>query len=337
VMIPPLNRYVPALSKNELVKTVTNRDIQFTSFNGKDYPLCFLDEKTPLLFQWFERNPARFGKNDIPIINTEKNPYLNNIIKAATIEKERLIGIFVDGDFFPGQKDAFSKLEYDYENIKVIYRNDIDFSMYDKKLSEIYMENISKQESMPEEKRDCHLLQLLKKELSDIQEGNDSLIKSYLLDKGHVWFDFYRNMAMLKAGQLFLEADKAGCYDLSTNSGCIYLDTDMIITEKLGGIYIPDGIAVHVERIDGRASMENGIIAVDRNNHPALLAGLEIMHTKFDADPYSDGVCNGIRKHFNYSLNEDYNSFCDFIEFKHDNIIMNTSQFTQSSWARHVQ
>ncbi|EBC7516087.1 T3SS effector NleB, partial [Salmonella enterica] len=24
------------------------------------------------------------------------------------------------------------------------------------------------------------------------------------------------------------------------------------------------------------------------------------------------------------------------IEFKHDNIIMNTSQFTQSSWARHV-
>ncbi|EEF6566510.1 type III secretion system protein, partial [Salmonella enterica] len=26
-MIPPLNRYVPALSKNELVKTVTNRDI----------------------------------------------------------------------------------------------------------------------------------------------------------------------------------------------------------------------------------------------------------------------------------------------------------------------
>ncbi|EEB7311590.1 hypothetical protein DCU48_23730, partial [Salmonella enterica subsp. enterica serovar Typhimurium] len=51
VMIPPLNRYVPALSKNELVKTVTNRDIQFTSFNGKDYPLCFLDEKTPLLFQ----------------------------------------------------------------------------------------------------------------------------------------------------------------------------------------------------------------------------------------------------------------------------------------------
>ncbi|ECK5191086.1 T3SS effector NleB, partial [Salmonella enterica] len=26
-----------------------------------------------------------------------------------------------------------------------------------------------------------------------------------------------------------------------------------------------------------------------------------------------------------------------FIEFKHDNIIMNTSQFTQSSWARQVQ
>ncbi|WP_435673764.1 hypothetical protein [Salmonella enterica] len=28
----------------------------------------------------------------------------------------------------------------------------------------------------------------MKKELSDIQEDNDSLIKSYLLDKGHVWY-----------------------------------------------------------------------------------------------------------------------------------------------------
>ncbi len=98
------------------------------------------------------------------------------------------------------------------------------------------MENISKQESMPEEKG-LSFTAAIEKELSDIQEDNDSLIKSYLLDKGHVWFDFYRNMAMLKAGQLFSEADKVGCYDLSTNSGCIYLDADMIITEKLGYIY----------------------------------------------------------------------------------------------------
>ncbi|MGD3088806.1 hypothetical protein ACP814_14675, partial [Escherichia coli] len=28
----------------------------------------------------------------------------------------------------------------------------------------------------------------------------------------------------------------------------------------------------------------------------------------------------------------DYNHFCDFIEFKHQNIIMNTSQYTGSSW-----
>lgn len=98
------------------------------------------------------------------------------------------------------------------------------------------MENISKQESMPEEKGIVIYCSYWK-ELSDIQEDNDSLIKSYLLDKGHVWFDFYRNMAMLKAGQLFPEADKVGCYDLSTNSGCIYLDADMIITEKLG-VYI---------------------------------------------------------------------------------------------------
>lgn len=132
---------------------------------------------------------------------------------------------------------------------------------------------------------------------------------------------------MLKVGQLFLEVDKVGCYDLLINSGCIYFDVDMIIMEKLGGIYILDGIVVYVERIDGCVFMENGIIVVDCNNYLVLFVGLEIMYIKFDVDFYFDGVCNGIRKYFNYFLNEDYNFFCDFIEFKYDNIIMNISQF----------
>ncbi|EPB0732209.1 hypothetical protein ACQ9YJ_003401, partial [Salmonella enterica subsp. enterica serovar Infantis] len=29
---------------------------------------------------------------------------------------------------------------------------------------------------------------------------------------------------------------------------------------------------------------------------------------------------------------QDYDAFCDFIEFKHENIIMNTSSLTASSW-----
>lgn len=81
------------------------------SFAGIDYPLLPLDHQTPLVFQWFERNPDRFGQNEIPIINTQKNPYLNNIINAAIIEKERIIGIFVDGDFSKGQRKALGKLE----------------------------------------------------------------------------------------------------------------------------------------------------------------------------------------------------------------------------------
>ncbi|EAT9696043.1 non-LEE encoded effector protein NleB, partial [Salmonella enterica] len=76
-----------------------------------------LDQHTPLLFQWFERNPSRFGENQIPIINTQQNPYLNNIINAAIIEKERTIGVLVDGNFSTGQKKALAKLEKQYENI----------------------------------------------------------------------------------------------------------------------------------------------------------------------------------------------------------------------------
>ncbi|ECH8836939.1 non-LEE encoded effector protein NleB, partial [Salmonella enterica subsp. enterica] len=37
---------------------------------------------------------------------------------------------------------------------------------------------------------------------------------------------------------------------------------------------------------------------------------------------------------FEGSVTQDYNAFCDFIEFKHENIIMNTSSLTTSSWRK---
>lgn len=51
--------------------------------------------------------------------------------------------------------------------------------MYDKKLSDIYLENIHKQESYPASERDNYLLGLLREELKNIPEGKDSLIESY--------------------------------------------------------------------------------------------------------------------------------------------------------------
>lgn len=133
------------------------------SFAGIDNPLLPPDHQTPLVFQWFERNPDRFGQNEIPIINTQKNPYLNNIINAAIIEKERIIGIFVDGDFSKGQRKALGKLEQNYRNIKVIYNSDLNYSMYDKKLTTIYLENITKLEAQSASERDEVLLNGVKK------------------------------------------------------------------------------------------------------------------------------------------------------------------------------
>ncbi|HAI0621974.1 T3SS effector NleB, partial [Escherichia coli] len=49
----------------------------------------------------------------------------------------------------------------------------MDFSMYDKKLSDIYLENIHKQESYPASERDNYLLGLLREELKNIPEGKD--------------------------------------------------------------------------------------------------------------------------------------------------------------------
>ncbi|MBE7985652.1 non-LEE encoded effector protein NleB, partial [Escherichia coli] len=40
----------------------------------------------------------------------------------------------------------------------------------------------------------------------------------------------------------------------------------------------------------------------------------------------------GVKKYFNFTPLHNYNHFCDFVEFKHPNMIMNTSQYTCSSW-----
>ncbi|EFD4239525.1 type III secretion system effector arginine glycosyltransferase NleB, partial [Escherichia coli] len=136
-------------------------------------------------------------------MNTKEHPYLSNIINAAKIENERIIGVLVDGNFTYEQKKEFLSLENEYQNIKIIYRADVDFSMYDKKLSDIYLENIHKQESYPASERDNYLLGLLREELKNIPEGKDSLIESYAKKREHTWFDFFRNLAILKAGSLF--------------------------------------------------------------------------------------------------------------------------------------
>ncbi|EKY38282.1 hypothetical protein EC970010_4123, partial [Escherichia coli 97.0010] len=53
-------------------------------------------------------------------MNTKEHPYLSNIINAAKIENERIIGVLVDGNFTYEQKKEFLSLENEYQNIKII-------------------------------------------------------------------------------------------------------------------------------------------------------------------------------------------------------------------------
>ncbi|EPI9394098.1 NleB family type III secretion system effector arginine glycosyltransferase [Escherichia coli] len=314
------------------VNIVQSSPCQTVSFAGKEYELKVIDEKTPILFQWFEPNPERYKNDEVPIVNTKQHPYLDNVMNTARIESERMIGVFVDGDFSFSQKVAFSKLEQDFENIMIIYRENVDFSMYDRKLSDIYHDIICEQKLRSEAKRDEYLLNLLEKELSKISNAQDSLIYMYAEKRDHTWFDFFRNLALLKAGEIFRCTDNTKNHGVLSGEGCIYLDMDMMLTGKLGVMRAPDGIAVHVDRRNDSVNIENGAIIVNRSNHPALLEGLSFMHKKVDAHPYYDGLGKGIKKYFNFTTLHDYNHFCDFIEFKHKNIIMNTSQYTGSSW-----
>ncbi|EKT94731.1 non-LEE encoded effector protein NleB [Escherichia coli O111:H8 str. CFSAN001632] len=49
-------------------------------------------------------------------MNTKEHPYLSNIINAAKIENERIIGVLGDGNFTYEQKRNFSVLKM---NIKI--------------------------------------------------------------------------------------------------------------------------------------------------------------------------------------------------------------------------
>ncbi|HHO9875394.1 TPA: non-LEE encoded effector protein NleB, partial [Escherichia coli] len=206
------------------VNIVQSSPCQTVSFAGKEYELKVIDEKTPILFQWFEPNPEQYKKDEVPIVNTKQHPYLDNVMNTARIESERMIGVFVDGDFSFSQKVAFSKLEQDFENIMIIYRENVDFSMYDRKLSDIYHDIICEQKLRSEAKRDEYLLNLLEKELSKISNAQDSLIYMYAEKRDHTWFDFFRNLALLKAGEIFRCTDNTKNHGILSGEGCIYLD-----------------------------------------------------------------------------------------------------------------
>ncbi|MDI8954235.1 hypothetical protein MJO10_28865, partial [Salmonella enterica subsp. enterica serovar Anatum] len=49
--------------KVKVVNVLSPPSSGHVSFAGIDYPLLPLNHQTPLVFQWFERNPDRFGQN----------------------------------------------------------------------------------------------------------------------------------------------------------------------------------------------------------------------------------------------------------------------------------
>ncbi|AHM74933.1 non-LEE encoded effector protein NleB [Yersinia hibernica] len=309
---------------------------QWCSFNHKDYKRVTLSEKTPIVYQWFI-NPEdeQLKKADIPIVNTRDNPYLDNIKKACQIENERFIGVFIGGEITSTQYESMHELEVEYPNLKFLFKDDLDFSMYDIKKSKHITQLIEDmKERYPNEKGE------IDKMASDLNEllidgDNETLLSE--LEKGcfHVCFDQYRNFLMLKGNSVFVEAGKVRAGDLDGISGMIYLDLDMVINKKIGEVSLPDGIGFFIDTCSKNEvpNIENSIIAVSQSHHPVLLKGLEGMYTKTDYHPYYDGIAGAVKSYFNCTYGSyDQAEFCQFIKFPDDSLSTNTSKLSQSSW-----
>lgn len=309
---------------------------QWCSFNGMDYKLVTLSEKTPIVYQWFI-NPEDelLKKADIPIVNTKENPYLDNIKQACKIENERIIGVFINGEITSKQYENMHELEIEYPNLKFLFKDDLDFSMYDMKKSK-HISNLIEwmKEKYPDEEYEIDNLESdLRKVL--IEGDRETLLSQLDKDCFHVCFDQYRNFLMLKGNAVFVEAGKVSADDFNNISGMIYLDLDMVINKKIGEVSLPDGIGVFVD-IDpknGEVNIENGIIAVNQSNHPALLKGLEDMYVKADYHPYYNGIAGALKNHFNCIYGSyDRAEFCQFIKFPDGSLSTNTSKLSHSSW-----
>lgn len=316
---------------NEVIEIIEGAS-NTKQFGGKTYDLIKLNDFTPLLFQWFvDPKINSFPDNTIPILNTKEHPYLDNLKKAALIEYNRVICLFMGGEITQSQKNELQKLENSFSNIKVIFCNEIDFSEFDVKLLDIY------DKSIIQSAEDYWLKEKLIKERQELIDSSHSetLLSVNNKIKGHNWFDLYRNLLLIKGCSIFSELKKIGCCDIDPSLGFIYLDFDMVLNNQIKDIYLPDGIGIFVhEDNDSKLSLENGIIAVNRSYHPVLLAGLKILQSNIGAHPYYDGVNKALKSHFDYYRNPDYDEFAKFIKFDDRSLSTDTSKLTFSSWSK---
>lgn len=291
-----------------------------TSCISKDFTIKRIHENTPLVFQWFVMRNSKFIFEDdqIPIPNNNQYPYLDNIKRAASIEKDRKVIVFCDG-FSKSQKIKAKLIEREFNNLKFVYKNQLDFSKFDKPYNEIQKKNLET---------------ACKDDYELIKDNTKKYTTLFSLHtKGHSHFDLFRNLLLLKGAAVLQEigiSDK----NVKPTDGLVYLDCDFKINEKIGAIDSLDGISIYS---DNGENIENGFIAVDRPNHPALLKGLEILHSDVCAEPFFDGVCKGIKDYFIphrtfHSLKKEKLALVKKIRFESSNVDMNTSQSVGSSW-----
>ena len=263
------------------------------SLFGRAWPIKRLPATTPILCQWFVRDPSAYGADDVPIRNTP-TAYLDILRNNCAMEKDRCVVLLMDGDLTTGQHAALKTLEQEMGNLHV-GRDQVDWTSFD---------------WGPDEAR----------RQSTGPAGSESMLEQIRGDNTMFWIDTYRLLALLK-GPAALLSDAGITSPLITgpDCGCIYLDLDMQIKSALGEIGLPDGIGAYCrtdEAYDPRPYIENGIMAIDKPGHPVLKDALDELQR--ETVPYAYGAwINAIRRHFGASdsVRDEWAQTAQFVAF----------------------
>lgn len=296
------------------------------NIGGKNYTLEKIPADTPIIFQWHNIND-KYENAECPIINTEKSPYLNNILNVCKIETGRTIGLFMSGNVSKKHKDYLNNLQKSHDNLKIIYSDDLDFSDYFQK-KQI---DCIKQTIKTLEKNNAHESWIIDvtKDLEKVSKTNPQarMFERFASNKTHSAMDFYRNLILIKGGDIFNDSRTIATGNIRENKSLIYFDCDMIIKKPLGEIFLPDGIGVY----NKGGNIENSILAVNRPHHPAFMKGMSLMENDWlNSHPYYGGICKGFKEYFTPKKEE---SLAKFIAFPVDNIDPDTSTSSgQQTW-----
>lgn len=247
------NEFDKKIATNDEMLSIRNyiENNSTVQINGKTFKVEEVSEYAPLLYQYFSKDKS----SKIP------NDYVEIFRNNCRIEPERETVILVD-DFYTNDYDRniLEKLAADFDNVRL-------FNMSQWSDIKIGEAQITRKTSSHNDFKPNYSVEIP----SHKESQYTSSFSSFL--------DYARLIALTKYDDIFSQSRDAGI------KGCIYMDFDFLLKDKLGKISCPGGVSPYIlDEIDTNwgnvglqdMTIENSMTALSQPAHPTIMKAIEL-------------------------------------------------------------